>query len=87
METYYAVKVKITFLGDDGYEKRISEYALVPAISVSDAETKTVKHYSDTGYSDVTVISAGPSQVAKVVGLCGNDMDVLRDKLIEEMGN
>ena len=80
MEVYYAVKVKMTVTGDDGKESRVTEYALVPAISVSDSETKAIEHYTNNlGFADITVISAAPSQIATVVGVSHNDADVLEE--------
>lgn len=73
MDIYYAVKVKYSYDTENGMKSK-SEYALVPAISISDAETKATKHYAEVlQFHDVSVISAAPSVVSTVVGLKSQD--------------
>jgi len=73
MDIYFAAKVKFSYDTENGLKTK-SEYALIPAISVSDAETKAIKHYAETlKFSDVSVISVAPSQVSTVVGIKSSD--------------
>ena len=73
MDIYFAAKVKFSYDTENGLKSK-SEFALVPAISVSDAETKAIKHYAETlGFSDVSVISVAPSQISTVVGIKPGD--------------
>jgi hypothetical protein len=76
MEIYYAPKVKFYLEdGETGQMKAHTEYALVPAISCSDAETKAMQHYvNNVKAVDVSVISVGPSQISTVIAVKDTDM-------------
>lgn len=67
MNIYFAARVKYFIETEEGMRPK-TEYALVSAISVSDAETKVIKHYTETiKAADVSVLSVGPSQICTVV--------------------
>lgn len=73
MEIYYAPKVKYAINDELGNLKSVTEYALVPAVSVSDAESKTIKHFEALGASSIAVLSVAPSQVSTVIGVKDKD--------------
>ena len=78
MNIYYAVKVKFTY-GTENGEKSKSEYTLVPAVSVGDAEEQAIKHYAEVlQFGDVSVVSVAPSQIVTVVDVKADDGKLTR---------
>jgi len=65
MDMYYRVKVKIATDTGKGV-KYNSEYYLVEAVSVTDAEVKTVKDLSDDAV-DFEVVEVKKSEICKVL--------------------
>lgn len=68
MSKYYEVLVQLKIESDKGKIKKVRELYLVDAQSVTEAEARVVKSFTDSGFSqDYCVVSAKGSKVIDVI--------------------
>lgn len=68
MSKYYEVLVQLKIESDKGKIKKVRELYLVDALSVTEAEARIVKSFSDSGFSqDYSVVSVKGSKVIDVI--------------------
>lgn len=68
MSKYYEVLVQLKMESDKGKIKKVRELYLVDAMSVTEAEARIVKSFSDSGFSqDYSVVSVKGSKVIDVI--------------------
>ena len=63
---YYIAKVKVTHVDDKGRVKKLTEQYVVNAVSVTDAETKVVKDFENSGI-EFEVGSVIETKIIKVI--------------------
>lgn len=64
---YFQVKVQFTSEDENGKQKKTNVQYLVDAVSVTEAEARTVKYLNDQGEKDFEVKSASESKVSAVI--------------------
>lgn len=64
---YFQVKVQFTTEDENGKQKKTNVQYLVDAMSVTEAEARTVKYLTDQGENDFEVKSASESKVSAVI--------------------
>lgn len=65
--SFYQVKVQFKIEDEKGKVKHQNVVYLVDALSVTEAEARTVKYLDDQGESDFEVKSAASSKIAEVL--------------------
>jgi len=69
MAAYFQVKVQFTVEDGKGKIKKQNVLYLVDAMSVTEAEAKTVKHLIDTGEQEFEVTAVSASSIASVIAI------------------
>lgn len=72
MKNYVKVKVKHTFTGDDGKQKRVSDEFVFDAMSCPEGMLRAVRHFN-AALKDWSILSLGQSNISETVvtGLTG----------------
>lgn len=66
MAQYFNVKVQFTVEVNGKLKKQYENY-LVDAMSVTEAEAKTIQHLTDTGEQEFEVKAASEAKISKVI--------------------
>ena len=67
MQTWFEVRAKYVRIDDDGRERKVSEVYLVDAVSVTDAETRTIKELSQMIRGEMQVVKASSSNIVEII--------------------
>ena len=71
---FYEVKVKVEFDAGNGKVKYKTESYLVDAMSVTEAEAKTIQYLTDEGEQSFEVKAASESKIVGVISTSDNEV-------------
>lgn len=66
MQTWFEVRAKYIHIDDDGRERKVNGVYLVDAVSVTDAEARTIKELSQMIRGEMQVVKASSSNIVEI---------------------
>lgn len=66
MQQWFECKAKYVKIDDDGREKKVSETYMVDAVSVTDAETRTIQELTKCVRGEMQVVKASSSNIIEI---------------------
>lgn len=66
MQNWFEVKTKFIKIDDDGCERKATEIYLVDAVSVTNAEARTIKELSQIVRGEMQVVKASSSNIVEI---------------------